>query len=430
MSLKLRIRQPAMTPGGMEQILEYDPYRLTMRTGEGEDLLPKTVKQDWERNLLESRASIRLVVGKNCNQHCAYCSQESIKKNGDYLKDARNNHGVLHKTLDAILEFCRDKDMRIVLWGGEPLLYFRHLRRITEYLRERNPNLRFSTLSNGTLLTPEIADFLIRNEFIVTLSHDGPNHSLLRGKDFLEDAKLLPLVKRLAHELPNFTINSVIHRHNTDHLALFGHIADKLGKEVDFSVVDPLILLFDGAAKYLIPDAELPAYTSRFFRAFYEHSDIMFGHFRYYKGNIINFIEALRFAAEVPANIHCRTILNGVHAVDLLGNVLTCQNEDIFSKTESGESHVKGTIFNMGDLRSPKVGSWQHRPACRNCPVLFLCRNKCPHTPDRLHDLACKQYFHHYIVLFAAAIALFTNGGVLTGIEGEFKHSRSLEGAL
>lgn len=428
MSLKLNIQHQ----GGTADTLLYDPYRLTLKTGDGTDVIPKVYSDDWENSLQSARSSIRLVLGKNCNMRCKYCSQNPTKPHGDYLREARNDSGVLHKTLDMILSVGETRGIHnIVLWGGEPLLYFKQMKYIVEYLTKRDSRFTFSTLSNGTLLTEEIVDFLVDYNVTVTLSHDGPNHSLLRGKNLLEDPKLLPLVRRLAKELPNFCFNSVIHKHNADHMKLFGYLSGMIGRPVDLAVVDPLILLFDEAAEYLIPDEELPAYTANFFRNFYQHSDVFFNHFRYYKSNVINFIDALRGASHVPENMHCRTILNGVFAVDLYGNVITCQNEDPFSKTKYGDPHLKGSIFAIDELKSPRVDTWRQREtSCQTCPVLFLCRNKCPHTPDNLHMAACKQYFHHYVVLLAAAIALITEGAVLTGIEGDFFHSKSLAGGL
>jgi radical SAM protein with 4Fe4S-binding SPASM domain len=191
---------------------------------------------------------------------------------------------------------------------------------------------------------------------------------------------------------------------------------------VDIAVADPLILLFDKARDYVIPDGDLPEYTRNFYTTFIRNPGLL-ERFQFYNIGVNNFINGLRHAVEVPTIGHCKTILAGIYSVDLMGNILSCQNEDVNTTTEGGESHLRGTVFDWGNLTSPSVGTWQTREECKKCPVLLFCQNKCPNMPERLHPYACKQYFAHYVALLTVALHKIT-GALLTRIEGDFLYNQ------
>lgn len=419
MSLILHVEN---VDGNIEELV-YDPYKLTLQTEDGKSYEGKAKLFGNP----DSNPSMRLIIGKNCNLHCSYCSQEPTKCSGDYLTNARKDKAILNKTLNTLVPLIKERNIdNLTFWGGEPLLYFKQIPYIVEYLKDNGCECSFSTLTNGTLLNEKMVKFFIDEKFYTTISHDGPNHSILRGRNLLED-KILSLVQELATESGRrFSFNSVIHKHNQNQLVLFNYLSEKIGHPVRLAVVDPLILLFDDASKYLIPDEELPEYTRRFYQDFYNNKELFFEYFSYYRANIHTFLKAFYEHKPIPLVDHCKTIKENVYVTDLYGNVLTCQNEDPFSKTENGESHLRGTIFKMNELTSPIVGSWNYRSKCLTCPVLHICRNKCPHTPERLHSIACKQYFHHYLVLFSMAITAITGGGILHRISGDFFHAKGV----
>ena len=66
---------------------------------------------------------------------------------------------------------------QISFYGGEPLLSFPVIRRVVEFLEERNRFSRraagYSITTNGSLATAEVIEFFGRHKFAVTLSFDG-----------------------------------------------------------------------------------------------------------------------------------------------------------------------------------------------------------------------------------------------------------------
>jgi len=65
----------------------------------------------------------------------------------------------------------------IGIYGGEPLKKFSLIRECVRYAKEIFPQgqkIGFNVTTNATLVTPEVADFLIKEGFTVTVSLDGP----------------------------------------------------------------------------------------------------------------------------------------------------------------------------------------------------------------------------------------------------------------
>ena len=71
--------------------------------------------------------------------------------------------------LKAVTDFLEPTGA-ISFYGGEPLLNFNVLRQVVE----ANPARTYNSTTNGTTITPEIAEFLNSHQFSVILSLDGP----------------------------------------------------------------------------------------------------------------------------------------------------------------------------------------------------------------------------------------------------------------
>ena len=96
-----------------------------------------------------------LKLGTACNLGCPHCHQ--VQKNFE-------EHPGL---IDWIKEQGFD---RITFSGGEPLMYFDLIKRI---MTEVGPEPTYRMMSNGTLLTKEVADFFNAYKMQYTISYDG-----------------------------------------------------------------------------------------------------------------------------------------------------------------------------------------------------------------------------------------------------------------
>jgi uncharacterized protein len=95
-------------------------------------------------------------------------------------------------------------------------------------------------------------------------------------------------------------------------------------------------------------------------------------------------------------------------AVDLRGNVLTCQNVSAVSTAPNGRSHLIGHVNNLEKVRLTTATHWKFRDECSKCPVLQACRGSCMFLKDELFKKSCDNSYSDHIPFFAAAIEKMT----------------------
>jgi uncharacterized protein len=97
---------------------------------------------------------------------------------------------VAQKAINILAETSRKTGEEVYLgfYGGEPLLRFDFIKQCVEYADQQLSNRphRFSITTNGSLLSDEIVDYLVRHRFIVTISMDGPKEIHDRNRRFAD----------------------------------------------------------------------------------------------------------------------------------------------------------------------------------------------------------------------------------------------------
>lgn len=131
-----------------------------------------------EDNLTKDMNSITLELTERCNLRCKYCVYSET--NNDYrtfgIKDM--TFETAQKAIDFLMEHSsEDKRVFIGLYGGEPLLRFPLVKQVIAYVQKRysQRDVYYSMTSNMTLMTEEIANFLVSiKNMSVVASIDGP----------------------------------------------------------------------------------------------------------------------------------------------------------------------------------------------------------------------------------------------------------------
>jgi uncharacterized protein len=116
-----------------------------------------------------------LSLTNQCNLRCTYCFVPSAGKASSQVISS----DVSRATIDLLLDHAdRAHGLSLILWGGEPLLYFGAFQTAVRYAEEQSAKRRipiaFATTTNATLLTPAVGEWLARHRVIVNLSIDGP----------------------------------------------------------------------------------------------------------------------------------------------------------------------------------------------------------------------------------------------------------------
>lgn len=130
--------------------------------------------------------TIFIMLGTGCNFRCRYCLQSGDAAAVRNLP-GKINEGI-YDFIEGILD-SRDGALELRFYGGEPLVHWDNLQRITERFAA-NGRINFSVITNGSLVTPERAAFLDGHEFNVTVSWDGSASVGTRGHDVFEDAEI------------------------------------------------------------------------------------------------------------------------------------------------------------------------------------------------------------------------------------------------
>lgn len=125
------------------------------------------------------------VVSKSCNFNCIYCQAGELDSKEEFYMSKE----IAKKAVDIALE-SPSRYLTFEFQGGEPLTNFDTIKYIIEYSKSncKDKNIEYNLVSNLTLLTDEMIDFLKENNVSICTSIDG-NRQLqninrpYRGKD-------------------------------------------------------------------------------------------------------------------------------------------------------------------------------------------------------------------------------------------------------
>ena len=151
----------------------------------------------------------------DCNLHCRYCYRDKEKLDSipEFTEDMKEFLGNLRPS------FCES----VIASGGEPMFHWDKVKELFSYVPK---DVHKKVMSNCTLITPEIVDYLNENEVELQLSHDGPKTKFLRGVDVLANKK----TRDLLHEVNIIRCFGVVTRYNTDCWENYFDTISKLGR--------------------------------------------------------------------------------------------------------------------------------------------------------------------------------------------------------
>ncbi len=157
--------------------------------------------------IMSAPRSVALAITNRCNLRCKYCSH--FTSAGDVSRDLPTE-----EWLQFFEELNRYAVMAVTLEGGEPFCREDIRELIQGIVRNR---MRFNILSNGTLITHELAAFLASTRRCdgIQVSIDGSvpaTHDACRGEgNFLRAIQGIKILQK--HRLP-VSVRVTMHKHN------------------------------------------------------------------------------------------------------------------------------------------------------------------------------------------------------------------------
>lgn len=410
------------------QTLYYDNSTSVLLNEEGVSIIPSTLTLNtrpvvdaidrYEPGKKTSPKVLKISLGLSCNYECEYCSQRFVPR------AAETNPNDVMAFIDGLDAWVTSPPESVEFWGGEPLVYIKTLRPLANAIRTKYPNALLTIITNGSLLNAETNEWLDATGFRVGISHDGPGQHV-RGPDPLEDpeirASILDLYNRLAPQ-GRISFNAMLNRSNTSRAAIQRFFIELTG-DVNVPIGEgSFVDAYDegGAAQSLQPD-ELIGFRNQ---AFHEIRTGQASNIQAVRDRIVGFVDSIRTGRQASSlGQKCSMDKPDKMAVDLKGNVLTCQNVSASSIAPNGEAHRIGHTSDLSAVKLNTARHWSKRIDCPSCPVLQICHGSCMFLEGPLWDRSCDNAYSDAVPVFAAGIEYLT-GLSLIHIEGDFRDDR------
>ncbi|HPU58506.1 MAG TPA: thioether cross-link-forming SCIFF peptide maturase, partial [Candidatus Avimonas sp.] len=128
-----------------------------------------------EKTVISPLKAMCLHVSHDCNLRCKYCFAGQGGYGGE--KQLMSEEVALAAVDFLVKNSGGRRNLEIDFFGGEPLMNFDVIKKTVEYGRslekKHNKVFRFTTTTNGVLLSDEIAEYLNREMHNIVLSLDG-----------------------------------------------------------------------------------------------------------------------------------------------------------------------------------------------------------------------------------------------------------------
>ncbi len=133
---------------------------------------------------------IKLTITTQCNLNCDYCF---VKKTNEYMELATAKNSV-----DLLLR-SQGKDKLLSIYGGEPLLNFKLIEKISPYAisqaEKLKKNLIITVCTNATLLEEKYLDFFKKYNIKLIVSLAGEKSGQDKFRNFQKFKKIKALMK-------------------------------------------------------------------------------------------------------------------------------------------------------------------------------------------------------------------------------------------
>jgi sulfatase maturation enzyme AslB (radical SAM superfamily) len=165
-------------------------------------------------------ARLKFVLTTDCNFRCDYCFE------GGKSKLFLDPEDCVKLGKEVINGYTGDR-LPILFFGGEPFLAYRIMNKVAPalavYASKVGKKIQFSTITNGSILTPEILRHLKAYRYFVSVSYDlhPIAHDMHRGyNNYRKSSEMvMRTLKTLNHHTPDFCVSSVLTNRNIRYAA-------------------------------------------------------------------------------------------------------------------------------------------------------------------------------------------------------------------
>lgn len=116
-----------------------------------------------------------LIMTSTCNLACKYCFVENCKFNNK--KEYMMSVSTIRNSIKKYTEYLKKNNISqgsVILYGGEPIINWEGIKEAINYSKKLSSPIKFSVVTNATLLNKEKIKFLAENDVEIGISIDGP----------------------------------------------------------------------------------------------------------------------------------------------------------------------------------------------------------------------------------------------------------------
>lgn len=326
------------------------------------DNLANHINEILSRRYNPMHMSLTIAVTRSCNFNCSYC----------YETD-RPNIYMTEEVEDAIIEFVKNNSclqyLHIVWYGGEPLLNFKTIKRLTKRFLELNVNYTAQIVTNGYLMTSEISkQFNELNIKTVQVTLDGLEH-IHNNRRPLKDGSgtyktILTNIKYLLQNVPDVEL-FIRSNVDTDNINDYPDFYNDLMKELNY---DTRVKPYEGfvndviesgcsplAKNIMDPDARVDYIIKHYNSNGIEHT----------------FLPIRRHQTCIANNMYC-------FLIDPIGDLYKCWISMQNKNYRIGNVSTKSTFNSVMNSRYLCGSDYIFSSKCRECSVLPICEGGCP----------------------------------------------------
>lgn len=156
--------------------------------------LPDFKKAEYYRNRECAKLSLR--VSEVCNLKCVYCFSRGTMVNSggkEFMSKELARQG-----LDLFMAYFKKNNVRVVFFGGEPLLNFPLIKDLVSYARSvyGRRDIEFMMPTNGTIADKEIVCWLGKNGIKIGIDLDFPDHEHKVNRPFKNGRSSYDVIKK------------------------------------------------------------------------------------------------------------------------------------------------------------------------------------------------------------------------------------------
>lgn len=270
-----------------------------------------------ERIKTDDVGMLSLLVIQGCNLRCTYCYGDG----GQYQDSGIMDFDTARNAVDYLLHKSNRNRLTICFFGGEPLLNFPLIKKVVEYCHKETEDsekiINFSMTTNGTLLTPEIEEFIINNRIGVQISLDGDRDTQNKNRFDANGNGSYDVVvektKRL-RELGCLGVRATLTPYNTNVIKIYEHLESLNFQKI---IISPAFnMLTEDDYKKVIKS------YIEWFR--YLEGEIKKGNYKYVK-KAKQFIQELQKIDRAIVRTAACGVGRNLLAIDIHGNAFPCQ---------------------------------------------------------------------------------------------------------